>query len=382
VPPFDAHAVIATLVQAHPLRLHESWRVVRRGAHAVVRPAGGPVAPKRVDPAGAALLEHLRRTTLLHDALPARDRVPATLERVTRMAAALVLDGVLEMRVGRRFVRGGAALADADFREHDGAAARLATAALRHGCAFASRGTPAVAETLYRYHTSPRPPWWRSRFPSRRSVAAFLHLDGPETHHVIAHAWREARGPRSRSVWRGWEARDAAPHDPRRPQPKVYVSVRPDALPDAFAITLGTLAAVPGASHVKVACTVDGPLRPDHLVAYFPDRATLRAVVPALERDLAGLPARGVPFAAALTPDGMLSWGVDPPRRPTPRDGATSWRAWLALRLAGFLTAAAACGPSPVAPHLVALARLPALGVDPHTWEPSPDLWAPAPSVA
>ena len=292
---------------------------------------------------------------------PARPRPPPRWSRRPAWPPRSLLDGILEIRVGRRFVRGGAALARYELSEHDGGAARLAAAALRHGSALAAQGTLAVAELLYRYHTSPRPPWWRNRFPSRtvgRRVPPPRRAgDAPRPRARVARGGRAARPERLARVAR---ARRGAPR-PAAPAAQGVRQVRPNALPDAFAITLGTLAAVPGAAHVKVACTVDGPLRPDHLVVISPRPRTLRAVVPALERDLAGLPGHGVPFAAALTPDGLLSWGVDPARRPAPRGGATSWRAWLALRLAGFLTAAAACGPSPIAPHLVALARLPAL---------------------
>ena len=58
-------------------------------------------------------------------------------------------------------------------------------------------------------------------------------------------------------------------------------------------------------------------------------------------RSLGSCPAHGVPFTAEISPDGLLSWGADPPGRSF-SDGAdsTSWRMWVTRRLAEYLTVA------------------------------------------
>jgi hypothetical protein len=90
---------------------------------------------------------------------------------------------------------------------------------------------------------------------------------------------------------------------------------------------------------------------------------------------LAGVPAHGVPFTAALTADGLLSYGIDPP--PAARiDGwsATSersWRVWIARWLARTIERQRRDEPDHPEPWAYALDRLRFEGVDPHTWTPA-----------
>ena len=110
-------------------------------------------------------------------------------------------------------------------------------------------------------------------------------------------------------------------------------------------------------------------LRPDRLVAYFSTFAALERSAQALERALHGIEADGVPFTGALTADGLLSWGSDPPASAEP-----SWRWWVAHRL-GEALAEAKIGRPDTSPERFALERIAFHGVDPVRWTPAAVAW-------
>ncbi len=91
---------------------------------------------------------------------------------------------------------------------------------------------------------------------------------------------------------------------------------------------------------------------------------------------LAGLAADGVPFTAACSADGLLSWGIDPPAEPgADLASRESWRLWLTNRLALALVAARGAAAT-MPPWQFALARLALAGIDPRSWAPGEVNWA------
>jgi hypothetical protein len=85
-----------------------------------------------------------------------------------------------------------------------------------------------------------------------------------------------------------------------------------------------------------------------------------------------------VPFSCELGDrDGLLSWGVDPPRSEHTLEWQEreSWRLWLTNRLALALVGARLDGGA-LEPWRYALARVELEGVDTATWAPLGDLWA------
>ncbi|MFL5578833.1 MAG: hypothetical protein ACJ8AO_00530, partial [Gemmatimonadaceae bacterium] len=175
----------------------------------------------------------------------------------------------------------------------------------------------------------------------------------------VARHWRETDGT---EAWASWAPRAAAGASPARGA-KLYVSPATDDLPAALDALVAALAGA-GPVPFKVARQPDGLLRPDKLVVYFPSLDQLRRAAARLEPAVRGLRAQGVPFTAAVTADGLLSWGADPP------DGALgSWRGWLCGRLAQHLVDAAGSGARDAAGE--AARRVAADGVDPATWAPA-----------
>jgi hypothetical protein len=157
---------------------------------------------------------------------------------------------------------------------------------------------------------------------------------------------------------------------------KLYISLHPACLPEALPIAVEQLirARVPS---FKYGADVFGLLRPDKLIAYFEDRTSLSSVSSSIAEVLAGFPAQGVPFSCAVTADGILSWGMDPPARwrLLGWQRRESWRSWLTQRLAFSLVQAKAAPCAAVEPWRFAVERLRLDGIDPETWAPSGQIW-------
>jgi hypothetical protein len=118
-----------------------------------------------------------------------------------------------------------------------------------------------------------------------------------------------------------------------------------------------------------------GLLRPDKIVAYFPDFERLAKAAEAVSARLGGVPAQGVPFTSEIGGDGLLSWGMDPPASELAAwGGRESWRLWLTHRLARALLAARSA--EGLEPWRFALERVRLEGIDTASWTPAASLWS------
>ena len=327
---------------------------------------------KVVDDASAVLLQSLREPTRLPDHLDADDS----------SLARLVLDGVLELEAaGGDFVSGSRAY-DVIFDVFSPPApttktARLSQAALEYGQRLELEDPLRLSARLYFYGRLPLSPQWFARLPTRASIEGFL---GVERRGAVARrlrrAWRRIALKPPNDGWFLWTRPAAASDGAASDRFKLYVSPLPDAVPAAFAAAAGVGEEV-GAEAIKVGNDAASLLRPDKIVLYFADFERVAAAAARLARELAGCPAQGVPFTAELArSDGLLSWGVDPPRSEHMLDWQEreSWRLWVTNRLALALVAARRDG-GPLAPWQYALARIQLDGVDVTTWAPRADLW-------
>jgi hypothetical protein len=144
-----------------------------------------------------------------------------------------------------------------------------------------------------------------------------------------------------------------------------------EALPDVLPRLAGVLAQA-GAHHFKVGPDARGLLRPDKVVVYAADARELAGIAAALEDELAGVPAHGVPFTAELAGGGLLSWGGDPAPDAGPVGGdAESWRLSVARRLAEALHTARRAPARRLRALDFALARLALDGVDIRSFAPA-----------
>ena len=350
-------------------------------------------------PAGALSVKAVDRdTALLLYTLREPGPLPCYVEEVFghgagRAITQLVADGVLEVAQGAAFVSGAAALhlviADGTADGNDegapragGRIAEISRQALRYAEALPIDEALALSSRLYGYNRRPLTPRWKRLLPDAAAVSGFLGIaPGGPAAKLLARRW--LRLPPS-PAWISWQALDGADRAAARrsaagPKYKLYVSPEPERLADGgFASIVAALTDLK-VPQFKVGADAAGLLRSDKIVAYFSDFESLARAAHDLGEALAGMPAQGVPFTAEIGGSGLLSWGADPPRgEGLPWEGQSSWRLWLAHRLAGALVAArmgGGDGGHGVPPWRFALERLRLEGVDTDTWTPGALLW-------
>jgi hypothetical protein len=366
------------------------------GFYGVLRPR----AERAGAPAGALSLKAVDRdTALLLYTLREPGPLPAYVEELFgheagRAIAQLVADDVLEIAQGEPFVSGAAALhliADgaSTSASAGGRIVEISRAALRYAEALPIDDALALSARLYGYNRRPLTPRWKRLLPDAAAVAGFLGFaaGGPAAA-LLARRWT-ALAPSP--AWLSWKAQDEAGGrlPTQGPMYKLYLSPYPESLADGgFANVVAALTEL-RVPQFKVGADAAGLLRADKIVTYFPDFESLARAAHGLALALAGVPAQGVPFTAEIGGGGLLSWGADPPRgEGLPWEGQSSWRVWLAHRLARALLAARAGtgggkngkdddgkGGHGVPPWRFALERLRLEGVDTDTWTPGALLW-------
>ena len=292
-----------------------------------------------------------------------------------RVVARLVADAILEVEEDGRFVSGAAALwLFGERRSGSGVGGRIAEislAALRYAQDLAEDDALSLSFRLYGYNRRPLTPAWKRLLPKGDQVLAWLGIGrGGSRRRLLDRSWERTGG--SAEWWLSWRARRDSDLSGGGATWKLYVSPAPEALPESFGDILEALAAG-RAAQFKVGADAQGILRADKIVAYFPSFERLATAAEALEARLSGIPAQGVPFTSEIGGDGLLSWGVDPPREEASFGSGESWRLWLTHRLSrALLSARAAQAPEP---WRFALERVQLEGVDTDTWTPGALLW-------
>jgi hypothetical protein len=296
------------------------------------------------------------------------------------VVAKLVLDRILEIEAGGLFLSGADAHGLLQARQPDLAAAgylgRLSLEAIQYAEALDVSDSVKLSVRMYLYNRVPASPAWKRRFPSPEAVAGYLevHRSGKNRQFLDEH-WVRTKPPPDNPGWLGWSA-------PRRDRPdaeareyKLYVSPRAEQIREALTAALEAGART-RARHLKIGHDIYGLLRPDKLVLYFERFEDVQEAAGRLRQQLKGMQAHGVPFTAALDEEGLLSWGMDPPRgTPLLPWQGPSWRRWTTDRLAVALLSAKSASPAPVEPWQFALDRLRLEGIDPSTWVPAQALW-------
>lgn len=332
------------------------------GVYGVLRPRrGAPLDVLAVSPDTALLFLTLRE--------------PGPLPRYVGQGAGasdavrrLVLDGVLEVREpAGEFLSGvGAAglLALRTPRGGSGRIAELSLAAVQYGQQLRALPEAALAQRLYAYGRRPLSPELAAGFPDAAAVSAKLGADRIDP--------RWAALPGDGVPWLRWRIRIVGGGVEGALAPyKLYVSPAVEAVGEVFRTVAGVLATARGVTALKVGRDLAGLCRPDKLLAYFARLGDLQEAAARLVPELAGCPAHGVPFTAAATADGLLSWGQDPPSDRVP----TSWRMWVSEQLAGCLARPAGPEGGGVEPWQAALERLRLSGIDPDSWIPAQSMW-------
>lgn len=319
-------------------------------------------------------------TALLFLTLAEPGRVPAFVrarlgDDTERTINRLVLDGVLEIEARGEFVCGAEAselVMTGRPAGAEGRIAELSEAALRYGQELQGLSESQLALRLYFYGRKPISPKLAREYPDAPAVAARLGVVvGGSAWAELEAGWVEVSpAPGAPVFWRQWRARSAALEAANY---KLYVSPVPEELGPAVRAVAGSLPGTRGVVAFKVGRELPHICRPDKLVVYFDRLDDLQAGADRLREQLAGCPAHGVPFTAAITTDGLLSWGADPPSRSG--GGGTSWRMWVTARLAEYLTYAREAAAGMLEPWQFALERLRLTGIDTDTWVPTSGMW-------
>lgn len=329
-----------------------------------------------------------RDTALLYLTLRQPGRLPAYVktksgDKCNQEIAELVLDGVLEVECDGAFVSGAEAYpliygGESRRAEAGGHIPRLSAEALMYAQSLEIEEAGKLSARIYFYNRMPLSLRWRRSFPSEGAVARHLGIQpGGVNEGALARGWSKVSLSPSADGWHMWKSR----REQRGGREsgvtyKLYVSPGCDSVREAFCETVAALEGS-GAFCFKVGRDVFGLLRPDKIVAYFYSLEELLEVAEVLRRKLEGCPAHGVTFTAEITGDGLLSWGMDPPRGQAAIvwQERESWRLWVTNRLAAALLDAKSAGARSVEPWRFALERLRLEGVDTQTWTPASDIW-------
>jgi hypothetical protein len=354
----------------------EALRQLREdpGFYGILRPRAGPGPPagKAVDRETALLFFTLRAP----GPLPSYMRMALGEAEAERAMARLVADGVFEVEREGEFVSGPAALADRWQRVGSGGRlAELSIAALRYGQSLALDDPLRLSWRLYGYNRRPLTPRWRRLLPEAGAVQTYLGIGpGGPNRALLDRVWTPS--PLG-EAWLSWHSRRPEPSPDRDGGTfKLYLSPAPEALAESFGAILEALAAA-RAPQLKLGSSAAGLLRPDKIVAYFPSFERLGEAAEKAGERLAGVPAQGVPFTSEIGGDGLVSWGMDPPRseRTALSKRPESWRLWLTHRLAQALLSARAAGAGEAEPWRFALERVRLEGIDTESWTPGGSLW-------
>jgi hypothetical protein len=335
----------------------------------ILEPVDSRLPAKSVSKEAALLLLSLRSAR----------RVPALLASIfgddPGPLYGLLADGVLEVEHEGTFVSGRDALRLLEKRDPVGPpttfTSKLSSAAIESAATYAGLDAAALARKVYAYGRLPCTPSIRRRFATDVDLLSFLAPD-PEVADLLASGWMaKADGE---SPWLSFDRLRA----PTRLGYKLYVSAQLDALPRVFAMAVRALART-RCDHFKIGRGGEGLCRPDKMVAYFTSLDPLRECASLIEGDLlasdvAPSSVHGVPFTAGIDGSGFLAWGMDPPKLGHFADEATSWREWIASRVAVALLSAKGAAGGVDATAFV-LERLQLDGIDTGTWAPTLAMW-------
>jgi hypothetical protein len=317
-----------------------------------------------VDQAGAKLLSKLIQSGGVADV------VSDPLE-----LARLVLDGVLEYLFKGEFATGPAAYpalfeGDVPIQEPGDSLAEISFEALELAEQLKTTNAKEIAAWLYRFYIVPFSPIWARRLATPQVTEAFVGLNASgNLHHVLEEFYTAYDVP----GWRAWRRVGSdGTEETGSLTYKLYISPHPSMLPEVF-FDAAMLFVERDVGAFKMGQSAHGLLRPDKLIAYFRDYASLKEVSALLDRRLRRYKAQGVPFTASLSADGILSWGVDPPREEAIAgwQDALSWRQWITDRLGRSVLRARILGCDGTTPWQFALMRLSLDGVNTEHWLPS-----------
>ncbi|MGA8029346.1 MAG: hypothetical protein WB992_19565 [Bryobacteraceae bacterium] len=315
---------------------------------------------------------HERSLSVNEVALLAALHSPCVLPRALRekvadcdqVVARLVLDGLVEVRRGRRFVNGTIALRGASLDGGEEAAngsSRISELALGYALAIRHLPPDTAASRLYAFNSLPR------TVISGVSAEAFARISGIDIENP---APRLGGKEWSLQIGKAWvffrRGQSSGAHF------KLYVCPHPESIAaviPAFCEVMGHARS----SVFKIAFPAHSLARADKIVAYFSSFEKLQTTVSELVRLGLDVPVQGVPFSAPVPGTELLSWGVDPPAMAAQQAG--SWRSWVTRQVAECVHGISGDVPAEEALNFLRTA-LRLRDIDPLQWLPRQELIA------
>ncbi len=283
----------------------------------------------------------------------------------------LVLDQVLEVKVGDGFVSGihareALGLLRQDDDDGSGVIASLSRRALQYGQALDITDKLKLSARLYFYNRRAVTPAWTRRLAGQQQVARYVRLGDDR---LLNSGWREESSGGAATAWRVFRLRTPERRGGERSRHKLYVSPTVENVPDALE-ALADLANSGTVTYFKICGDLYTLFRPDKIVAYFGTTDARLRAAEMLASKLGGMQAQPVPFTSEYGGNGLLSFGTDPPpdRQLLVWQESESWRLWVTNRLASALVEARSAPRGDVEPWRYALERLSLEGVDVASW--------------
>lgn len=338
----------------------------------VLIPAAPGLSVKAVSADTAELLESLR----VPGPLPKEAR--KTLARNGTVLLRLVLDSMLEVRTRDGFISGSSVGAYLNplktKKEPCTRPAILSLQAVQYAQALTCANPPALSARMYFYNRLPATYRWARHLGSPSDFARFLGIEaGTNIRKLLDHKWMALEPSPENPGWLSWRSL----HRPyKHSRYKLYLSPLWEDIQDTLSIALPIMTDL-RLPAFKLGGDLHGILRPDKMVIYSSTFEELSTAASMLLTGLRGIRAHGVPFTAAIDSEGLLSWGIDPPRhqRLSTWQG-TSWRRWVTDQLAVALVAAKSKpSETTLQPWEFALQRLAMEGIDIETWVPKNIEW-------
>ncbi|HWE97256.1 MAG TPA: hypothetical protein VG269_25075 [Tepidisphaeraceae bacterium] len=335
----------------------------------ILRPRAGVSVPAKTVCRNSALLY----LSLLEPGLIPQCIV-SSVPNVTAFLSGLVLNGVLEILQGEQFVTGSDASQalglDAEMGDLN-PIAQLSLAGVQYAESLTLSDMSELTSRLYCFNRKPLSIRWMRDIPDESTLLNYVGASGDKSAAKLLRRHWEYEGSQT-----GWHVWRRGPSEPLQRQFKVYLSPQPEAIAPVFR-ALVELAIGCGVHCFKIGAGPAGILRPDKLVAYLQNFESLIQLVRDLKSSTAGCPVQGVPFTACATPDGLVSWGIDPPDDGAifPQERPQSWRVWVASCLAEALLQAQGRSSNGCQPWEFAICKMRSIGIDPQTWLPPATEW-------
>ena len=258
------------------------------------------------------------------------------------LLAKLVADEVLKIKINDGFVCGTAAtewLFNENNQYHASGnqfISNLSGRAIMYALQLKNAGQDLITAALYAYNTMPVVAEERVTDAERLLGIGFNTTLEKE----LLKDWIKFQ-PTKEYKWLMWNRRNTTAMDTSKSSVyKLYVSPLLKDLPEVFERATRLLSST-GARGFKTGSDHFGLARPDKFVIYFTTYHDMVNAADVLKTELHQYPAQGVPFTAQLDENGLLSWGIDPPKEEVLQQWeGGSWRAQIAEKIASAIVQA------------------------------------------